>query len=327
MTILTEINLKRCCEVAMTRASWREVMASCDPPAAESLAYNWLSRSKHDAEAHLEGASPFWIDIAPTGFDYWHNHMKRSRSAFIVGMEAEVRDQVRSGIVEVCYNPSDGRPLLALNPEFIGVSDAEMEAEFLNPAIDRYLWNRDAEGKRTTPILQVKVTQAPGQLKIKALSALLPQTYGERATVDHNVMGAVVHTFQPAPFVSKQARIESGEVTEGEFVEIQNAALERPDIAELRARAARLQADLPNRRTVPDAPVMDANGQPITGRPRVIVDAPDDVPLPGKPETTLRDNRRSYMRPSKPAPAQQRSQGGFPPHSDPRNGKAMRITR
>ncbi len=158
MTILTAENLIRCCEVATTRASFKEIMSSCG--ASESLAYNWLARSKRDASENLLGASPFYIDIPPHGFDYFHSHLKRSRAAFIVGFEAIVRDQVRGGISEIVHNPSTGYPLQALDPAYIGVTDAQMEDEFLNPAIDRYLWNRDAAGNRTTPVYQTKIVQA-----------------------------------------------------------------------------------------------------------------------------------------------------------------------
>lgn len=328
MTILTEDNLRRTAEVAMTRASWREIGASVG--ASESAIYNWLSRSKRDEAQNARETSPFYVSVDPHGFDYWHNHIKHSRAAFILGMEAEIRDQVRSGIVETCMDPSTGRPLLALNPEFIGLSDAEMEAQFLNPAIDRYMWHRDAQGKRTAPIYQTKVTQAPGQLKIKALSSLLPTTWGERATVEHNLAGQVVHVFQPAPFVSKQQRIASGEITDAEYTEVQATGLERPDIAEMRALAARKAATpLSERRTVPEGFVLDACGQPVNvGRKRVIDDPPDDVPL-HKPEAPLRENPRAYeARPPAPATPPRRY-SEYPAGTDPhRDGvRAMKITR
>jgi hypothetical protein len=323
MTTLTTENLIRCCEVATTRASWKEIMSSCG--ASESLAYNWLSRSKRDASEHLEGASPFYVEIAPHGFDYFHNHIKRSRAAFIMGMEAEIRDQVRGGIVETCYDPSTGRPLLALDPKYIGVTDAQMDDDFLIPSIDRYLWNRDAQGERTTPIYQTRVVQAPGQLKIKALSALLPQTYGERATVDHNVRGAVVHVISPSPFISRESRIASGEVTDAEFTEVQATGLERGDIAQLRQRAKLLlETPLSERHTLPEAGqvVRDGSGDPVNvGRKPVVVDTMDDSAPLVPPTIPLRDHPRAYIRPT-PAPAPQ-SSNGFPRHSDPTRAGSM----
>jgi hypothetical protein len=283
------------------------------------MMYNWLSRSKKDEAAHLEGASPFYISIDPHGWDYWNNHMKRSRAAFILGMEASIRDQVANGIEEICYDPATGRPLLALNPEFIGVTNEQMEGQFLNPAIDRYVWVRDAEGNRVRPVYQTKIVQAPSQLKVKALSALLPKTYGERAQVEHNIRGAVVHIMEPPPFVSRQPQ---GQVIDGEFTEAPALpAPERDDIAELRHRAAELMANGP-KNPRPDSPVKDATGHPV-GRPRDESKPTRENNTPPAPgPRAMVDHPRAYRveRPKpKPTPPSYAGRPGIDPRRDPHN--------
>jgi hypothetical protein len=306
MTIYTKEKAVRCCEVGLSRASYALVAAEVG--AKEGTFARWLQESKADAAAKREGVSKYWIEVHPHGFGFFHVLFAKNRDYLISSLASRAVEAVHNGIEEVCYNPSDGRALMALDPQFIGWTDEQMEAEFYNPRIDRYLWNYDDEGNRTTPKLQTKNTKVPVALTIKVLSSLIPRVFGERSTVDVQHAGAVVHLVTPGRYVS---RADRERVIDGEYVGLPPPE-PRPDLEALRAEAARLAAEGPkNPEPDYDNPPRDAVGD-VIGRPREALTPSredfDGQQLPPKkmaadtPREKIVERARIVERPTEPTP-------------------------
>lgn len=322
---LTTESLLTCLETFTVRGSYAVAAARCG--CAEPTLFYWLHKSKK-AQSERDTSSPFYLHWRDQN-DYWHAHVARARRENIMSLEALVRDEARNGQTEYVRDPSTQRRIPQLDPRYLSVSDEAMIDSFLDPVRDRWLWQCNDAGERTEPLWETKSVPVPASLRATVLRAMLPKTYGERATVDHNINAQHVVWLQPAPFV-KQERIASAEITDAEFTEVQ----ERPDIAELRARAAKLLATpLSERQTVPEGIVRDGSGEPVNvGRKRPIEGEPnkpdeDDVPL-HKPDIPLRQHPRAYDARPEPAP-QPRSYSEYPANADPRKvgAHAMKITR
>jgi len=284
--------------------------------------YSWLDKSRK-AEAVRDESSPFfvtWRDEA----NFWHRHCARARKDNLLSLSALVADQLKCGHEEICFDPSTSRPLPALDPQFLGVSDDEMSDQFLDPVRDRWLWRTDEQGNRIEPVWQTRKVEMPASLKAVALRGLLPKTFGDKAEVNHNVNGQVTHIIEPAKFVPRAERLaieaqERGEVVDADFTEV---APERPDIAQLRAEWEAKKND-PNRITQPRGVVRKADGTPVGSN--AVPDQSDDKPIE-KPTVQLDQHPRSYQRPKpQPQPQPQPPRGNYPAHSDPRGKHAMKV--
>ena len=283
-----------CLESLTVRGAWATAAAKIG--CAESTLFLWLTRSKRAAETR-DIASPFyfeWRDRAA----FFHEHAKRARAENIMSLEALVRDEARNGQTEYVRDPSTGRKIPQLDPEFLGVSDQEMSDNFLDPVRDRWLWLYNDAGERVEPLWEVKTVPQPASLRATVLRGLLPQTFGERADVNVTHRGAVVHVVEPAKYIP---RAEREQIVDAQFSEVTprlSAPELRPDIEMLRAEAARLMREGP-RNPTPQGVVKDADGLPV-GRTKPVNDPADDVRIV-KPSIPLGDHPRAYLQP-KPEP-------------------------
>lgn len=299
-------------ESLVDQGSWKSAALAIG--CAESTLFATMDKSRKMAK---EGAveHPLFFEWRDQNC-WYHVHARRARMYNIQSIESEIRESVK-GQNEVCYDPATGRPLLALDPQFIGVSDADMEAAFCSPAIDRFLWERDSDGNRIRPIYQTKKVRGAAALTVKAITGLLPDLYGEKASLDVTHRGAIVHVVEQAKYIPRAQRVEQG-VVDGEFSEVPALpAPSRPDIDALRAEAARLMAD-PNRATArPTAPVDFGTGgraaadDPRERRTGVTEPAPTD----------LNNHARAYTAPTpekRPAYARR-------PHATPDRANGMKV--
>ena len=209
--------------------------------------------------------------------------------------------------------------------KFLGMSDDEMISQLYDPVTDRWLWRCDEQGNRIEPVWQTRKVEMPASLKAVALRGLLPKTFGEKATIDHNINGAVTHIIEPAKFIPRAERLAieakaRGDVVDAEFSEV---VPERPDIAELRAQWEARKAN-PNKITQPRGIVRDAVGNPIGTK--LPPDPADDKPI-DKPQVPLSEHPRAYTQPT-PEPGVARP-NGYPRNADPtRSGaRAARILK
>lgn len=320
---LNEQNLLAIVEQLTVRASW--AVAAATIGASEALMYQWLDKSRK-AEAVRDESSPFFF----TGRDeanFYHRRAARARRDNLLSLSALIADRLKFGHESICYDPSTGRPLQALDPKYLGVPDAEMEAQGLRPSIDRFLWERDPiTDERLAPIFQTRTTDMPSSLQAVALRGLLPSVFSEKSEVTHNVNGAVTHIIEPAKFVPRAERLaieakERGEVVDATFTEV---TPERPDVAALRAEWEARKAD-PNRVTQPRGVVLKGDGTPVGAK--AMNDLADDKPIE-KPQIPLSERARAYTRPTPPPPLPPRP-NGFPAHADPTRAgaRASRIIK
>jgi hypothetical protein len=320
---LTEQALLTCLESLTTRSSWAYTAAKLG--ISESVCYQWLHKAK-TAERDNDTSSIFYITWRDE-LAFWNRHCARARRENIVSLEALVRDECRNGQSDYVRDPSTGRRIPQLDAQWLGVSDDAMRDQLLDPVRDRWQWRVDDEGNRIEPLWEVRTTPMPASLRATVLRGLLPATFGEKAEVNHNLRGAVIHHVAPAPYVSRaeRAQLESKDAPiDAEFTALPAPEVEaRPDIAELRARAAQLLRDGP-KHPVAEGVVKDANGAPISARKRTMDDAPDDVPL-SKPEMTARDHPRAYdagpVTQERAAPSYAR----YPRGTDPTGRMARKI--
>jgi hypothetical protein len=318
---LNEANLLAIVEQLTVRASWAVAAASIG--AKEATMYDWLSRSRK-AEKSNDESSPFFLTWRQEA-TWWHRHCARARKDNLLSLSALVADQLKCGTEELMYDPSTGRPLPALDPQWLGIDDEAMVAVGADPIRDRWLWRRDEiTDEKIEPIWQTRKVEMPASLKATVLRGLLPRTFGEKAEVTHNLNAAVVHTVAPAPYVTIAERraIESqksGDVVDASFEEVKP---ERPDIAALRAEWNARQAN-PNKITQPrGSVVLKGDGTPVGSK---TVDPPDDKPLGTRPAT---EHPRAYTQ-DKPPQREPRPPSGYPSRSDPtRPGAvAMRVLK
>jgi hypothetical protein len=252
-------NLIRVLESLASRGGYS--IAAFTVGCSEQTLFNWINKSRKDADAGLKEKSPFWIEFRDV-HDYWHIHTRHARMEQIQSIEGLIRQQVKEGVNEPVFSPATGYPLQAIDPRYIGISDDAMTDQFLHPVRDRFLWTeQDADGIRQ-PVGVFRNSVLAASLRAKVITGILPKIYGERVAIDHKVSGGVVHTYQPQAFVPRAERVQlTSSPVDAEFKEI--AAPDRnldPDIVELRRMAAKLSD--PNRITKPE----DATKVPI-GRP------------------------------------------------------------
>lgn len=321
MAHLTEENLIRCAEVATVRASWAVIAAHIG--ASEQTMYSWLHKSRKAEELH-QTESPFFITWRDEQA-YWHRIMARARRDNILSLEAIIRDEVRNGLETPIYD-GNGRVVWSVDPVAVAqYGDDKEAAEGLGGYYD-FPYLHDARGGR---IQATRREHVPASLRQKVLAGLLPQTFGDKADVNVNHRGAIVHVIEPTPYHKLKAQHEADQqVVDGQFAEVAadgKPALAPPplrkDIEFLRAEAARLMREGPKNPS-PALPVLDANLRPV-GSTKPVNDPPDDQPEP--PRTIdPRDHPRAYMRP-KAEPRPEPPHGDFPRHSDPRGKVAMKV--
>jgi hypothetical protein len=311
---LSTENLIAICESLCVRGSWKVAAQSLKSgPMAESTCYLWLTRSKR-AQREGDTSSPFlfqWRDDTR----WFHEHCRRARSEQILSLEGLIRDQVREGIEEVMYDPSTNRPLLALNPRYIGMSDDEIRAsDFPEPDLaERYLWNRDAAGNRTTPIFQTRTVQIPASLKQAALRAVIP-AYQDNASLTINHKGRVDGVLRVAPpeyqFKSEANRQKYAPhqppIVDASFTEVPTPALpapepvhERADIAALRQQVEALKGN-PDRVTRPDRPIPVGGRRSPDDPPERVGAFPAEAPVQSQPRAPQPQPQQSTPEPALP---------------------------
>ncbi len=284
-------------ESLVEQGSWRSAALSIG--CAESTLFATMDKSRKMAKENAV-EHPLFFEWRSQKC-WYHVHARRARLYNIQSIESEIRESVK-GQIEVVLDPSTNRPLPALDEQYIGRDREWFENNFLDYDVDRFLWERDADGNRIRPIYQTKKVSGAAALKIKAIAGLLPDLYGEKASLDVNVRQAVTHIVEQAPYVPRAQRVEQqqGEIVEGEYTEIPAlpAPAARPDIEALRREAARLMAD-PHRPTArPTAPVDFGTGGHGSGDPpeKRTGAAPEPTPRP------LSEHPRAYLQPQ-PQPA------------------------
>jgi hypothetical protein len=295
MTYLSPTNLCITIAAARERPTWAAIMASIG--AGEALAYKWLRMSKKDQEARTQAESKFYVTFEADGADYWHEHLKRSKAAFMSGFERKILDACANNLTETCFDPSTGRPLQMLNANYL-YRTAEWFAENEEwPGQLKYEWERDLITDEILqplrPIWQTKIVQSSAQIKIRALASHLSQ-WSEKIESTHTVQGHVVHHMAVPKFVPKAVREQTGDVVDADFTEVREQLPgpdARRDITELRAQAERILND-PNRVTKPTGTVRMGDGTPLNDR-RAGAEKPDhEDELPPAPRSVAADKPR-----------------------------------
>lgn len=265
--------LRKILDRLVSRPRWQAAMSAIGY--SEQSAFIFLNRSRA-AEKQNDTSSPYYLEWRET-FDFFHVHCRRARAESVIVYEHLIRDQCMFGIESPIIE--DGREVYRLNPEFLGVSDDAMRDALLDPVRDRWLWNVNAAGERTTPQVLMRTEQVPGALRARVLAGLLPDTYGEHSTHDVRVQGGVMIVGGDAPRLPATPQRALPAPSQED----------RPDIAELKRQARELALHGPkHRQTAPLAPGVVQRIEPN--------DRPDDVPL-GKPTVPLEQNRRAYQAP------------------------------
>jgi hypothetical protein len=303
MTLLSDDALRKIVDASCSRASNQAI---CDDVGIRLGTYfGWLARSKADEKNNVGADSPFWISIPPYGFCWLHAHVRRSKTIFKLGLEGVALDLCAGLATEICYGPQDGLPIQERNALYRHRSDQWMIENGLDPAIDRYEWIRDPLSDEILgPKYQRKEAKPSAQLVIAALRAMLPASWSEKVDHDHHVSGQVIHQLRPPEFVSRNTpqKQEAAVIDDADFSDV--PALpppvenERPDIAELRRKAAELIQNGP-KNPKPTAPVNTGlpldDGAPSTeygGGPR----AQEQQPQPSYARRTSVDAERTSPR-------------------------------
>lgn len=259
---------------------------------------------------------------------WFTDHIARARAEQCASLDGLVRSQVKHGIESVVFSPSDGRPMIALAPEYEHLSQAQFDElrDPLDLPLDpklRYQWNDDGTAKYLT-----RTDQIPASLKQKAMSATVP---GWRDSVSVETNNRVsVQVMLPAPWVPKTAP----QVIDAEFKELpapKSVAELQAERVELLKRQAAEHLANPNRVTRPTAPVeYQGSGRPTFNEPlEKIGDRPADKPMPAPaprpyvapapvslPQAPMAEPVPSYVRRHRDQPARQvRADGSLEPMS------------
>ena len=147
--------------------------------------FNWRAASARDEQADLKEASPFWVMWMDQA-SYWHRHLILARKLSILRIDERLRDLAVNGTKEFLFRQG-GEPIWQVDPQL--AADALdpkkwQERHGDRPITDVYKRGPDGE------LLQAYREVPPNpQLLIKAVSALLPEVYGERVQHDVTVGG------------------------------------------------------------------------------------------------------------------------------------------
>jgi hypothetical protein len=155
--------------------------------------FNWRAASARDEQADLKDGSPFWV-LWMDQASYWHRHLVLARKLSILRIDERLRDLAINGTRELLFRQG-GEPIWQVDPAL--AADALDPKKWQERHGDRPItdvYKRGPEGE----LLQAYREVPPNpQLLIKAVSALLPEVYGER--VQHEVsLGGVVRLGAPA---------------------------------------------------------------------------------------------------------------------------------
>jgi hypothetical protein len=155
--------------------------------------FNWRAGSARDEQANLKEASPFWVMWMDQA-SYWHRHLILARKLSILRIDERLRDLAINGTKDFLFRQG-GEPIWQVDPQLAADALDPDSWKMLHgdrPISDVY--KRGANGE----LLQAYREAPPNpQLLIKAVSALLPEVYGER--VQHDVtVGGVIRLGAPA---------------------------------------------------------------------------------------------------------------------------------
>ena len=155
--------------------------------------FNWRAASARDEQADLKDASPFWV-LWMDQASYWHRHLILARKLSILRIDERLRDLAVNGTREFLFRQG-GEPIWQVDPALAADAlDAKTWQERHGDRAITDVYKRGPDGE----LLQAYRDVPPNpQLLIKAVSALLPEVYGER--VQHDVtVGGVVRLGAPA---------------------------------------------------------------------------------------------------------------------------------
>jgi hypothetical protein len=148
--------------------------------------YGWIKRSN-------QGDPKFLLDF-PEGDppQQFAQHIVECRKISRFNYESQMRDEVEHGIPRVLRDPSTNNIVYEQDPNYVGVSDEDMELLGLDPVFHRI--QRDRAGM---PVPSIVYDPAPAQLKIAVLRTI--PGYGDTKTVklDHVVSGSVLQIGAP----------------------------------------------------------------------------------------------------------------------------------
>jgi hypothetical protein len=239
----------------------------------------WVAKAKAAKEINDRS---FWYLTWRETDGWWTDFILRARAEQCLMLDGLVRQQTALGVENICYNPTDGRPLVALADEYAHLSQQQFDElrDFLDQPLDprdRYQWT---DSSRTVPVYQIRVEQVPASLRQKTMSSVVP---GWRDTMQVEQTNRIAVTvIAPAPWLPKAEREQANlpgrhlDVVDAEFEPV---ALPPPkSIDELRAerkaillRQAEEFLNRPDRTTRPDPnhPARyDGSGRPTHNEPQ-----------------------------------------------------------
>ena len=238
--------------------------------AANGTIWSWVAQAKAAKETNDRS---FWFVTWRESEGWWIDFIGRARAEQCLMLDGLVRSQTALGVENICYNSVDGRPLVALAPEYAHLNQEQfdklcdpIDGQPLDPR-DRYQWADDA---RTVPVFQTRVEQVPASLRQKTMASVVPGWKDTQVVERTNKIALTV--IAPAPWQPRAFR-ESAQIVDAEFEalpapkSIEQLRAERAEI--LKRQAAEHLAD-PNRTTRPTLPTPPYTGG---GRPW-----PDDPP-------------------------------------------------
>jgi len=179
MTIRSKDNIRKVLDAIMSGASYKRAMELIGGR-VESTVFDWAAKS---IQAEKDGVTDcdFYLEWAGIE-DFFHRHMPRARTRRGLLLESVMTDFVMHGGEEIVIE--NGKVCYALNEEYIGVTDDEMEALYGIPPT-RIAWERIKRNDAGMPIALTRKTSAPATLRIAVLQGLLPEVFGNK--VEHTI--------------------------------------------------------------------------------------------------------------------------------------------
>jgi hypothetical protein len=178
---LNPTNLKITIATAREHSEWKIIMASIG--AHQGTAFYWLRRSKKDSDAKLGHDSQFYVEFEGE-WAYWHEHLKRSKVAFVEGFQRKFLESCSENNIEYVRDPSTGRKLQKLCDAYLHRDRAWFEANGLDYDFHRFEWERDPITDEILqpliPVWETRVVQSSVQGKLAALAAMLPKQWSAK---------------------------------------------------------------------------------------------------------------------------------------------------
>jgi len=155
--------------------------------------FNWRAASARDEQADLKDASPFWV-LWMDQASYWHRHLILARKLSILRIDERLRDLAINGTKELLFRQG-GEPIWQVDPAL--AADALDPKKWQERHGERPITDVFRRGPGGELLQACREVPPNAQMLIKAVSALLPEIYGER--VQHDVtVGGVVRLGAPA---------------------------------------------------------------------------------------------------------------------------------